>query len=605
MKLGPYDVLGELGRGGMGVVLHGRSPRGEDVALKLLQRIDAATLARFERERRLLGLFTAREGFVPLLDAGTSPEGAYLVMPLLRGGTLRQRLERGPIEVEDTIELGKALSGAIGRAHGRGVVHRDLKPENVLFDGEGQPVSRPARPLIADLGLAKHFAGNAPGASQSVSLSRSGDLRGTAGYMAPEQIADAKRVGPASDVFALGAILYECLAGVPAFQGENTVEVLARIAAGSRQPLGSARPDAPPWLVRVIERALATDPARRFMDGNALAFELDARGTRRASRGWALALGGAALAVLVALGVSGRASPPTPTPPPSPANVLSPEPRLPDRLKAGGKVTLPDGKEVELFLWELPGSAGTLELVRVPAGDFAMGADDADASDEEKPRHTHPMERSFWIGRNDVTWKQYLAYCEAANAPRPERPDWAGDDHPVVSVSWDDAMGYCGWAKLTLPSEAEWEKAARGADGRRYPWGGEPGPAFLNLADRSAPTTYALSKGGTIDLAWRDASVDDGWAYTSPVGAYPKGASPCGALDMSGNVWQWCEDSYEERAYDRYARGDFAPPSGPFRLFRGGSWWDMARRCRPSYRVKSVPQNRDSRLGFRVALRAT
>ncbi len=259
MQLGPYELLDELGRGGVGVVFRARGPRGEEVAVKILAKVQGDALARFDRERRLAGAFTAREGFVPLLDAGTAPEGPYLVMPLVSGGTLRDRLKKGPFNVEQTLALGRALAHAIGLAHARGIVHRDLKPENVLFDGEG-------RPLIADLGLAKHFANDAPGASQSLSLSRAGALRGTAGYMAPEQAADARSAGPAADVFALGAILHECLSGRAAFQGESLFELLGKVAEGRVEPLVGV----PGWLAAVIDKALAKDPARRYSDGAAL-----------------------------------------------------------------------------------------------------------------------------------------------------------------------------------------------------------------------------------------------------------------------------------------------------------------------------------------------
>src|SRR5205823_9313107 len=133
------------------------------------------------------------EGFVPLLSAGESPQGPYLVMPLIRGGTLHARLERGRLEVDDAVAIVRTLARAIGSAHALGLVHRDLKPENVLFGEDG-------RPLIVDLGLAKHWSPDAPGASQSVSVTRHGALLGTPGYMAPEQIEDPRAAGPGSDV---------------------------------------------------------------------------------------------------------------------------------------------------------------------------------------------------------------------------------------------------------------------------------------------------------------------------------------------------------------------------------------------------------------------
>ncbi len=272
MHLGPYQLLDELGRGGTGVVYRARSPRGDEVAIKLLGRRDPDALARFDRERRMTDVFNVAEGFVPLLDAGQAPQGSYLVMPLMTGGTLRDRLRRGPLDLDQTLALGKTLAHAVARAHGRGIVHRDLKPENVLFDSHEVP-------LIADLGLAKHFSNQAPGASMSQSLSRDGGLRGTAGYMSPEQAADAKSVGPPSDVFALGAILYECLSGRAAFTGDTVIDVLTRVIDARFEPLERS---VPRWVATVIEKALAKEPARRFADATALARALDeARPPRR------------------------------------------------------------------------------------------------------------------------------------------------------------------------------------------------------------------------------------------------------------------------------------------------------------------------------------
>src|SRR5581483_5775935 len=128
MRLGPYEVLEEVGRGGAGVVYRARSPERGEVALKVLGRCDPERLERFERERRLLASFTAQDGFVPLLDAGAAEVTPFLVMPFLSGGTLAERLARGPLGVEAARALGERLAAALGRAHARGVVHRDLKP---------------------------------------------------------------------------------------------------------------------------------------------------------------------------------------------------------------------------------------------------------------------------------------------------------------------------------------------------------------------------------------------------------------------------------------------------------------------------------------------
>src|SRR5581483_158925 len=234
------------------------------VAIKVLRKRDEGALRRFERELRLQSQLGREAGFVPVIETGMANGAPFLVLPFLGGGTLRARLARGPLPVEETFELGVALAEALGRAHALGVVHRDVKPENVLFAHPGGP------PLLADLGLAKHFDDSAPGASASVSLSTQGAFRGTAGYMPPEQIDSSKAVGPTADVFALGAVLYECLAGEPAFRGETLLDVLRVVAEGAVVPLARRRGDVPRGLARTIERALSPDPKRRPPDGAAL-----------------------------------------------------------------------------------------------------------------------------------------------------------------------------------------------------------------------------------------------------------------------------------------------------------------------------------------------
>ena len=309
MKIGPYEVLGELGRGGMGVVYRVRTPEGREAALKLILDTNAERFARFERERRLQGALGEEQGFVGLLAAGRTSGAAWLLMPFVPGGTLRDRLHRGPLGVEETIALGIELASALGRAHEKGIVHRDVKPENILFAASGPPGSRTPRPLIADLGLAKHFDRAAPGASVSSSLTREGAFRGTLGYMAPEQTSDSASAGPPADVFALGAVLHECLAGRPVFAGENIFEVLASVSAGTVTPI--ERPDVPRWLEAVLRRALALEPGDRFATGADLARALRGREEARPRRpGWApFALLGLVGALLGAGLLLGRGTP--------------------------------------------------------------------------------------------------------------------------------------------------------------------------------------------------------------------------------------------------------------------------------------------------------
>ena len=616
MEIGPYRVTGELGRGGMGVVYKAVAPGGSVVAVKLLLKQDAKRSARFERERRLQASLGEEQGFVPLLDSGSSPLGPFHVMPLVPGGTLRQRLESGPLSVAETVAVGRALAQAMGRAHALGIVHRDLKPENVLFTAAGKP-------LVTDLGLAKHFDDQAPGASQSVALSRGGETRGTAGYMPPEQLRDSASVTPTADVYSLGTILYECLAGRPAFEGESSFELLAKVTAGRFEPLAKVRPGVPSWLAGVVEQAMAAAPRDRFGDGTALARALAGRKSAPRRRRRLLLLVPLAGVAGAAILLAGRSAPPVlvvppPPPPPGPVAVkqAAPPPRLRQGLRlAGKKVPAADGNEVDLYLSKLP-DGSEMEMVSVPAGKFIMGASDSDAGDGARPVHPHTVDHAYWIGRNAVTWEQYLSFCRATRREEPTRPWWwdrvpgAKSDHPVVMVRWEDAKAYARWARLDVPTEAEWEKAARGTDGRKWPWGDAWDVTRCNFADRSCPmedfdfgemkaSDWIQPQGG-----W-DRQHDDGYPFSSPVGSFPAGASPVGALDMAGNVWQWCEERYDPDAYTRYLNGG-PPPAAPLPLtiLRGGSWNCSARGCRTSAREGFPPDLCGFSLGFRVVARA-
>lgn len=181
---------------------------------------------------------------------------------------------------------------------------------------------------------------------------------------------------------------------------------------------------------------------------------------------------------------------------------------------AGRKVPAADATSVDLYLYRLPDGTD-LEMVKVPEGEFLRrGSALADR-----------IGAAYWIARHPATWREYRAFCRAVGKPEPRAPAWgAPDDHPVVNVSWHDASEFCRWAGLALPGRSQWEKAARGTDGREYPWG------------QGAPTASRCVWSGHPTLGGRS---------TSPVGTCPGGASPAGALDMAGNVWQWSHDETE------------------------------------------------------------
>lgn len=317
--IGPYQVLGEIGRGAHGVVLRGRGPDGSDVALKLVGSLGPARLERFAREQRLLAELDRSRGFVPLLEVLATPQGPCLIMPFLPGGTLRRRLaDEGLLAPGEVLRIGRELARSLSVAHAQGIVHRALKPENVLFDVHN-------RPLIADLGLARRWDDG----SSTGSPSAADELATSPAYMPPEQVQDPKRAGPPTDVYALGAMLYEALTGVPP-HGRSANEVLG---SSGKHPRGvrALAPGTPSWLAKVIERCLHPDPAARYADALALSAALNQ--PPAAGRGPLLAAGAIVAAGVIAaalLATGGEAPSPAPTPPPpAPARPAPVEPVAP------------------------------------------------------------------------------------------------------------------------------------------------------------------------------------------------------------------------------------------------------------------------------------
>jgi len=261
-------------------------------------------------------------------------------------------------------------------------------------------------------------------------------------------------------------------------------------------------------------------------------------------------------------------------------------------------------------------------MALVPAGEFLMGASGGgDAFSDEQPQRLVYVS-AFWIDRYEVTNARYLAFVQATGhrAPSNERAAttlWDGgrpvagiEDHPVVNVSWDDAVAYCRWVGKRLPTEAEWEKAARGTDGRRYPWGNTWDIGLANSASYWAGQTIEFKSGEEWQAFWvkgegarisREHGVK-GEVLTLPVGSFPTGASPYGLNDMAGNAAEWVQDWYEPYYY---LLGPLSDPQGPagvlLKGMRGGSWLKPARSLRTTDRDYGYPDDRPSGTGFRCA----
>jgi formylglycine-generating enzyme required for sulfatase activity len=272
---------------------------------------------------------------------------------------------------------------------------------------------------------------------------------------------------------------------------------------------------------------------------------------------------------------------PAPAKPRAPENEGKPSGKAPSQANGGAAskpVVIPQPPA------EITGKDGA-PMVLVPAGEFVMGSDKGD--DDEQPIHRAFLD-SFYLDKFEVTNGRFAKFVEAVQI----EPPWGfkdkdtpvtDADRPVRWVNWMDAMGYCLWAGKRLPTEAEWEKSARGADGRPYPWGSDlPTPAHA---------VFGLKEGGADTI--------------SPIGNRDKGKSPYGVHDLAGNLYEWVMDWYADDYYANFSKNPAINPRGPSegtaKVQRGGSYINSPYRLRSSFRTKGDPTEQDPNVGFRCA----
>lgn len=559
--IGKYEILDELGRGGFAVVYRARDVKLDRlVALKVLRSAlsdDPDFVARFEQEARAVARLK-HPHIVTVYDAVQIDGQLIIAMQYVAGHTLQEELRtQRPLPFDRAAEILEQIASALDDAHRHGIVHRDVKPANILLEGTSQGVHA----TLLDFGLAKAL-------ESSMTLTSQGTLLGSPEYMAPEQ-ADPERaneIGPATDRYALGIVAYQLLTGHVPFQGNSPATLNAHLNLKPTDP-HTLRSEVSPRVSTVLLKMLAKTPTDRYASAGEFVQALQLAWKwppPPPPRWWLVAL---VFLLMLVIGVVGygvikqfTSSPTATLGTPTLASTKVPT----SALAAGNLQTRTiDG----------------MVMVYVPGGTIMMGTDQGE--DNERPAHDVTLD-GFWIDRTEVTNAQYARCVAAQQCATPAdtqsytRPYFGNpqfDDYPVIHVTWENATQYCTWAGGQLPTEAQWEYAARGPQGHLYPWGNEP------------PTDTRLN--------YRGAFGD-----TQPVGAYPTGASWVGAFDLAGNVWEWVRDWYAPYSQSSQIN-PVGPASGERRVLRGGFWRSESLEIRTVFRHFAGPEVHDAGIGFR------
>ncbi len=568
----------------------------------------------------------------------------------------RERIEgAAPWSLEQVIVLLAQAANALDVAHGKGIAHRDIKPANIFVLGEKPRLSATLK--VLDFGVAKMMSDNT---QLKAAMAKTGMniTSFTPQYGAPEQFSRSYgATGPWTDVFALALVALEMLTGKPALDGEDVVQLAFSSGNTQRRPtprkLGVQVSDA---VESVFTKALAIAPEDRYARAREFWAALEqayggfyseagfrpsitgpgepgvrptqlAAGSMRGSQPNVLntsspatlntageparnsktglyiggGLGIAALAAAAALLLGGKHGDGEPknTATNAPAAVVaSPVASAVASSAAPAAVTCP------------------AEMVQIPAGQFFMGSELKDAADNEKPPHNVSVD-SVCMDLYEVSAKKYKACSDEGKCRRaPTEVEWpkitaseretysplcTGSDpekldHPITCVTWTMADTYCKANDKRLPTEAEWEFATRGPDGRVYPWGDDaPTAQHLNACDAQC---VAWAKKHKVELK-QLGSGDDGFATTAPVGSFPAGRSRFGPYDVVGNVWEWVADWYGDYKPDA-AKNPMGPDKGERKVIRGGAWnGGFEAWLHPSFRYAQVPNAQSHGIGFR------
>jgi len=586
-----FRLVRQLGAGGMGAVFLAEqiAVGNRPVALKVLSRKlldDPSFLLRFQNEAASTGRIH-HANVVTIYESGQADDGTpYIAMEFLEGESLRQALtRRGQLPVPEVAEILQQAARGLNAAHKLGIIHRDLKPDNIFLtypDDDSvarvsppandhvasvAPVSPPAnvQVKIVDFGIAK--------LRESGAHTQTGMVLGTPAYMSFEQASGMRsdELDARSDVYSLGVVVYEMLTGRTPFRSDTPVGYLRMHMQEDPPPFRVVKPDLPalPQLESVVMKALAKDRDQRY--SSVLEF---ARDLTSAAQPPPTAQAPVTL-------------PPTQIVPPS---ALAKPPCRPvvtentSRVKyvALGLVLL---AVIAGGIWYFSRSTPVVVKVNpkdgltyawIPPGTFMMGCSpgDSECFPEENPPHQVTITKGFWLGQTEVTVGAYKRFAGGTgkSMPLPSvfNPGWSNEQKPILGVSWDDAQAYCVWAGGRLPSEAEWEYAARGGSTRaRY---------------------------GNLDqIAWYDGNSGNQVHVVAQ-----KRANGFGLYDTLGNAWELVNDWYDQNYYQNSpSQNPAGPTSGDGRVLRGGSWGVVPRGARVSGRARADPGRGNLVDGFR------
>ncbi|HTP32598.1 MAG TPA: bifunctional serine/threonine-protein kinase/formylglycine-generating enzyme family protein [Candidatus Acidoferrales bacterium] len=526
-RIGKYELLEFLG-GGMSHVYRARDTViGRTVAVKILTEqgcADEEVKARFLAEARMAGNL-AHDNILSIYDFGEDDQHRpFMVMEFLRGETLRNVIKNGRTgDLKGKLAIALQVARALEYIHTQKIVHRDIKPENVHINTAGVV-------KLIDFGIAK---------TQGLAMTRAGYVLGTPFYMAPEQVM-GHPITEQVDVYAFGVMLFEIFTGVKPIQADTVERIFYFILNEplNIEPLRQA--GAPEAVCALVAHCTAKKPEARPQGFGPVIREIES--------------------ILAAQDAPTLLLPQPPAPAPA-----GPKWFLPALLVLLAATAL--GFYLVIRPKPLAATISTPagEMVLVPAGEFLFG--------ENKEKVVLP---AFYIDRTEVTNAAYAQFCKDTAHELPEDFPSGRLDLPVVNVTITEAMAYAQWAKERLPTEQEWEKAARGVDGRVYPWGNQPDPSLANVGSDSI----------------------------QPATALPGGASPYGALNMAGNVWEFVRQTRRPSAAtaDYFSKLLSPPPAvnEPWYTIRGQSFREPVIDPKVLFDFTTVPVRfKDANLGFR------